>query len=482
MKRVILGIFYAILFLTVGIIICLSVSKPQNNLIPWQMAVGTVVFTAFFACVAYYWKCKNFTCNRWVKIIILIGVGALLYIVGATRGLLFGGFGDYPAVYRSAQEMATVGELSYPRYFLTYGNNVRPMLFLSVLFKISHGIGLNEYYFTLCLSVLTAVAAMWAIGKLVGDNSIYQIPSMLFVAICLPIFVFTPSFYTDTMSFGVGVTALALIKIALNKNKRWYIYITLASFLTIYGVMWKITSIIPLFATAITVLIMRIRIERKKVAFGIFSVAIFVVLINVWSSSYSIYNESKKSANPLISWIAIGMVGDGSWLSNREFANTLNSIDSKALKEEFAKEYIKNNISEGLSATHISAKIRNNFAGGTFSSKDYLSETSDGTFLWELMAPWGKYYWRTSQYCFIYVFLIYTFMFIGSIVAVVDLARGYDIPFVKVITDISFFGIVLFLMIWESNNRQMYNQLPVLVVNLFANTEYLLGKVHKRRV
>ena len=481
MKKIILGVFYAILFLTVGIIICLSVSKPQNNLIPWQMAVGTAVFTVFFACVAYFWRCKNYSNNSRVRLIILIGVGALLYIVGVHRRLLFGGFGDYPAVYRSAQEMATVGELSYPKYFLIYGNNVRPMLFLSVLFKISYSLGLNEYCLTLGLSVLTAVAAVWAIGEVLGENSIYQIPSMVFTAICLPIFVFTSSFYTDTMSFGVGLIALALVKIALKKEKRWYVYIVLAAFLTIYGVMWKITTIIPLFAAGIIALIRGIKIERKKVVCGLFSGVLFVMLLNIWSSGYSIFNESKKSANPLLSWVAIGMVGDGSWLSNQEFVNTLNTLESKELKEEFTKEYIRDNFSECLSVARLSAKIRCNFAGGTFCSKDYLSETSDGTFLWELMAPWGKYYWRTSQYCFVYVFLIYTFMFIGSIVAVVDLARGYDIPFVKVITDISFFGLFLFLMLWESNNRQMYNQLPVLVVNLFANTEYLLEKGRKRR-
>ena len=38
----------------------------------------------------------------------------------------------------------------------------------------------------------------------------------------------------------------------------------------------------------------------------------------------------------------------------------------------------------------------------------------------------------------------------------------------KLLADVAFFGLFIFLMIWEANNRQLYNALPVLVLSLFA--------------
>ena len=335
---------------------------------------------------------------------------------------------------------------------------------------------------TLAVSVLTLLLAIWAIGELIGKDSDFRIPATVFIMICLPIYIFTHSFYTDTMSFGLGIISLALFKKAMAKEKRWQLLVILATFFVTYGALWKITSVIPVVAACIAIFVSKIKVDKKKVLLAVVSAVVFAVAVNIWSNSYSVYKEAKKTSNPLSSWIAIGMVGDGSWNAGYDFVHELNELPTKEQKQAFSMEFIKSHTDEAFSADHLSSKLVRNFAGGTFGAKEYISETDDGTFLWDLMSPWGKFYWRSSQYCFIYVFLIYTLMLIGSIVAVIDLARGKDIPMVKVITDISFFGIVLFLMIWESNNRQMYNQLPVLVVNLFANTEYLLGKVHKRRV
>ncbi len=39
---------YILQIVVLGLIIILSVTGPQNNLFPWQMAIGTVLGTALF--------------------------------------------------------------------------------------------------------------------------------------------------------------------------------------------------------------------------------------------------------------------------------------------------------------------------------------------------------------------------------------------------------------------------------------------------
>lgn len=45
----------------------------------------------------------------------------------------------------------------------------------------------------------------------------------------------------------------------------------------------------------------------------------------------------------------------------------------------------------------------------------------------------------------------------------------------KVIADMTLLGIMIFLMIWEANNRQMYNQMPVIIVGSVMNIRLMIS-------
>lgn len=53
-----------------------------------------------------------------------------------------------------------------------------------------------------------------------------------------------------------------------------------------------------------------------------------------------------------------------------------------------------------------------------------------------------------------------------------------EIHGVKAVADLSLLGIILFLMVWEANNRQLYNQLPVIILGAVLNIRLLVsGKI-----
>ncbi len=463
------------------------------------MIPGTVLLTIVFIGLAFLYrrifdkhKESSNKSQLVISIIIISAYSIILFTLGVLRGDLHTlVLGDYSAVYNSAMEMADQGILSYPKYFRIYNNNVMPMLFMSIIFKISHKIGISEYIPMMFLSTATIVGSIWAMIGLLSQESDnrWRIPCMLYTIICLPIYVFSTCFYTDTMSFGLGIISLNFARLYVTnstnkdeatsskKNSSNWLYAFFASFFMIYGIIWKITALIPIIAAIITLFLLNKKIPIKKLIILLVSFLLLFLSMKIWANNYEIYKESKKTSNPVLSWIALGMVGDGSWNASHQFVSDLNELEAKEEKYEFTYDYIRENYKEALSLGHIISKAQRNFSGGTIACKDFLSAYNDETFLWNLMNPWGKYYWRTSQYCFLWISLIYSLAFLSSALAIVDIIRKKDIPFVKLLTDISIFGIVVFLMLWESNNRQLFNQLPVLIINLFANVDYLSARI-----
>lgn len=143
-----------------------------------------------------------------MKLYVYIGTileAVLLLCVLFKRGSFYNTFPDYSFLYSGALEMAATGTIQNPRYFLTYSNNTIPMLILSRIFGFSNYIGVSEFYPTLMLSVLTVVASIWAVAVLLFDEKVetWILPAIVTVVVYIPIYVFTSSFYADTMSFGI---------------------------------------------------------------------------------------------------------------------------------------------------------------------------------------------------------------------------------------------------------------------------------------
>ena len=490
MNKKLLIAFYFIYLLSLLFLIIISVSSPLDNLISCRMAIETAVAVLLFFLLAFWWKSiygkmndKSLRILKRIGLLVVVIFGALLFALSISRSTFFNVLTDYSEIYRNALGLADFGTIESYDYFLRYTNNLRPMLFLSLLFGISHKLGICEFYPVLILSIITVLGTIWAICVLLSGErrSRWIFPAILMVMAYLPIYVFTPAFYTDTMSFGIGVIVLACLKKSLT-GKHNFAFALLGGMLTVYGLMWKVTTLIPLIAGLICFLLKgveRFVADRRKLWRNMVIYALALLLsigiMNIWSYSYPIYSESKECGHPAISWIALGMKGDGSYYSGMDYANRLLGMSSKTEKAEYTRIYIAEHLSEAFSIRHLYEKARYNFASGTLNCAQFLWVDNDGTFLWNLMAWWGKYYWYTSQWCFVYLFTSYTIVFFGGLKCFIVLIKGKDIPAMKIIADLSLFGIMFFLMIWEANCRQMYNQIPMIIINVFVSIEVLIS-------
>lgn len=470
---------YSILIIAMVLMLGTVLRYPENHLIPWQMLLGTAAGTVILLAAGAAWNKLYAAIGRRTPLYLaaLAAFGILLYVVSLSRQGNENTLMDYTYVYNDAMNLAMGRELENTSYFLIYSNNLKPMLLLSVLFRIATGLGISLFHFVLFRNVMLVILVVWACGYLAEkEDTRWRFPILVAFGLLLPLWDMVSAFYTDSMSFGMGILTLALLKKAENAGKKWHrnLWTVLAAYTLVLAGTWKITAVIPVIACVIILLWQKISVDHHVViSFGVFALVLGIGL-HFWSDSYEITKEAAVTANPVISWVALGMKEDGSWTNNREIVDRMYEFSTKKEKQEYCKEYIQENMAYFWNTDHLRKKAAYNFADGNIGASAFLNvEQNDGTLIWEMFSPWGKYYWRTSQYCFCYLTSLYVLLLLGMILNLRNIIKDQAPCALLMICQLGFLGIVVFLMFWEASARQLYNQMPgillgsVLSIDLF---------------
>lgn len=490
---------YAIVTVIIAGILIISLLYPKNHLIPRQMLVCTVLATAIFIGGMVIWnkiypKVRNLSAIYWIG---LTAFGIALYITSLCRIDNRYTLVDYTQIYDAACSLADGREIGNTYYFKIYSNNIQPMLLLSVLFRMADLLSVSRFHFVLAVSVLQVVMTVWSAGCLLeGENcKKWRFPILLLFSACLPIWGMTSAFYTDAMSFGLCMIAGVCMKKAImfkrkcldKQNGKAAMYLkwqcmyiglsALAGALVVLAMTWKITAIFLMIAYGVSV-ILNIHKHRIKNYIPFLAFALFFYLaLNCATNSLELVKEAKQTANPVMSWVALGMKDEGGWNSNREFIDSINLMSSTKEKVTATNQYIRENWKEFFNGEHLVKKLARNFANGNLGVYEFLFiEYDDGALLWDMFSPWGKYYWRTSQYCFSYIAMLYVAFLLGAVYCFVQTIKGKSVPTILMTFQISFMGLFIFLMIWEANNRQLYNQMPVFITGAVQSLIYIFEK------
>ena len=235
--------------------------------------------------------------------------------------------------------------------------------------------------------------------------------------------------------------------------------------------------------TAGTVILLwqKVSVDRRIVLlFGI-SAVILGTVVHIWANTYEITKKAAVTANPAVSWVALGMKEDGSWTNNTEFVDRMYEFSTRQEKQQYSMEYIRENRSEFLNPEHLRKKASYNFGNGNMGASAFLNvEQNDGTLLWEMFSPWGKYYWRTCQYCFCYLVSMYVLLLIGIILSLRNIIRDQEPPVMLMTCQLGFIGIVVFLMFWEASGRQLYNQMPGILLGSVLSIDYFWKNLSRK--
>ncbi len=487
------GLFILIL----SVILIASFTKPSQNQLPYQIIPLTLAAGAMMLILFKFLKflCGKFPFFTSAKCFIFLSViyGVILVIVSMTNRNSPASFYDYEVCYNSAMEYAKTGTVSYPMYFSMNPHNWKCTLVLSWIMKAAFGLGMRDPYVLILVSeLIITFSALYSCRYLLNaffpNEKHLSLMLLACFVTCLPIYAYVQAFYSDGASFSSSVTGMALAHYAINKIKRKSVKIIVlftSGPVLAFGAVMKITCLIAVIAVVIYYLFIHLKEDDKSVPSQKTSMlsALIICLgfITLYLFSEQVCNRSTWYAEgeiykgPAISYIAMGLMENGTYLENREFRQYLDSLVYSEAKTAYSKEYISENAAYFINPDHLVRKIRANYASGVLGASDfaYYGYEKD-TILSRIFHPYGDLYWNGSKYCMIWMFQIYLIMLIGAVRNLFRKEKQTCAPIM--ISELTFIGYFLFLMVWEANNRQLFNMLPIMLIGYVIMLKSMLRK------
>lgn len=461
-------IFIACAALTLLIAIVLCVLKSQDDILVVQVIKKPFYFFAlFFAAGLLLSKVEPFLKKhgRLFLILFLTAYGITVYVLGVlSRGIPVN---DSGVVYQGAQYMAGLSEEIVWQYFARWHNNIMPMMYLGFLFRIAVFFGIKDpWYFAVAVNTVYVLIALYCVFWLGSRRERHGTASgwlgMLMLALYFPIFGHTQSMYTDAFSFCYGIGGFCLWlrnQESGRKGVKYQLGNVLAGLVWAVGAQLKMTIVISLVAVVCYQLLFG---GLKEFLRRCTAAILLVTAVAVGCSCYIKTLPSREYENawgmPFVGYlIALGLERDGSFDLESEYFNGVCGEEGRD-KWLYTKAYIWEHKGNFFDREHVVSKLRHNFASGTMIASDFLWTAEREGFVYQCISYWGEYRvpyrtWITG----------YWYMVLGlGVVAWFSravLCRGKE-DVVVFTAILSMFGIMLYAMIGEANNRQMYNHLP----------------------
>lgn len=443
----------------------ISVIKPQNNLPPLKVMILSVLLICLWGVIYQFRKKLEAALGKVSFIaqpVFMLIYGVVLYFLAVNQWC--DPVHDQKSVYEGALYFAGLSEDISWEYFARYNNNIMPTIILGILFRMGAlGGRIDPHYFAALINVLQVLLAMYCVFRL-GEkrNSVLGawVGNILFALYFLPIAGHSMSLYTDAMSFSFGIVGFYLWEKCKEQNKKlkWWRDVILLGILFGVAAVIKLTAIIPLIAILGYAILKR---ERRLVCKAVCS--LFVVII-IWGACNHFTTllpceELRDSyGTPKLSYfVGIGLQGNGGYIDNQEYMARLNSIYGMDEKTEWSNQYIKENFAQFFNMDHIISKLRYNFANGDMGGYVFLQTAEPDSLFFGLMHYNGAYFWRYAMIMTSVMMSVYICIIMG---AVINLFKNKEMDSVLVVTMLSVFGIMLYVMLFEANHRQLYNHLP----------------------
>lgn len=393
---------------------------------------------------------------------------------------------DLDAVYGGAVSWVENGNIAaYQDYFYYFPNNLGLLTFFRILFGIAKTLSGSsvDYFFVGVIAGSVSLTVMrfsviWICKKLLGSE--YAVVSMVLMLFCLPLYFAAATFYTDVMSMAAPALFYLFYlysREASSWKKRigWYLAMSLVAAV---GMEIKFTVLIIVIAVTIEMLLkdswknclLMIGIHILVIA-GIFALVNRMVYPSLLDRT-----QAEKQNTPYLHWVMMGAKGDGYYNpEDYEFSRSFDDPEERdhAIKEEVIRRYREMGV-QGVMNLWKAKTIRD-FGDGTYALSDFLDDgpvNETGLHDWILYA--GKNYKQYRTVCLGFFVMIMVLMLAGVLESMCrwGVAAGKETAIW-----LAFFGIWLFLMLWETSGRYFSNYLSVMLIAAVLGISYLEEKM-----
>ncbi len=404
---------------------------------------------------------------------ILLAFSIIMFLIQIILGniLEFKPAHDLGAIYNGAVDWVKTGTFkNYYDYFEWFPNNIGGMLFLYIFFKISSFVGISDFFIVgvvvnSIISVATMVTVSLICKRIKGVK--HGFFALCIFALCPPFYIIGAVFYTDALSmlFPVLFYYLYLKTKDRDNSKKSIVGYILMGVVAAIGMQIKFTVLIGIIAVLIDMLF-NCDIKRFINATLCTTIIIFIfsfVVDGIIYSNHIDHDKAQVKNTPYLHWIMMGHHGDGLY-NSADYKFTRSFEDPQIRKKAISNELFET-IDElkykGLFNLY-SKKASRGFGDGTLGLSDFLDDPHEkNTKLHENVLYKGTSYGKYTHYCTSLQIAIFIFMCFGAYAVT---TRNKKSGQVELAPFVSIFGLMLFLMLWETNRRYFSNYIPMIFI------------------
>lgn len=379
---------------------------------------------------------------------------------------------DLGLVIQSAKEIISYGHSTdMAVYYIQAPNNIFITLILAVIFKISNIFGIDDYNISMiAINIIFIQLSILFLFKIVKKvfNNVTACFTLVVAFMFLPFYPYSTIMYTDTTSMFLPIAFLYFIlKIYDNSNSiKEYFYFVLIGIFMFISFKLKVTAIIVVIAFFINELLNGkfIRIIKLLLVSGlIFITMTYIFTLFLKSTNIMGIPYEKTKEIPFTHFVMMGTYGSGAF-SAEEWQFTLKLPDYETRKDEnirVIKERLKEYKVQGY-IKFLNHKIKSQTWGsGTYDFETILNSYNiDNNTAHKFLLSNGTYYQYIYYYCQIYHFTMLIFITISTFYTV----KSKNENSILTIAKLSIFGLLIFLLIWETRSRYMLNFIPVYIL------------------
>lgn len=461
--------------------------KPLNNQIPIRIFFYTVIWTAFYVCMwvfcCFLEKKAAGLKKLWKYLlpVILVLFGALLFAVSCL--LRSDPVTDYRDIYDAAQRLAAGQEVQNWEYFARWHNNVGAMLVLAILFFVSSLFPFvaDSYYVILFANVLQVVLAIACLSYLAGKgvkkhSMAASLMAVLIGVLWIPIWANTSVFYSDQLSFGAAVFGLTLLvrgeEKAGTRHRLWHT--VAAGFFFAVGFLIKATSATAVIALAFGIFLFGMWKEHwRQMAVLTGVMAAVMLCYQGYCKTLPYQKDVDRLKAPMEYWVAIGLSGAGTYGDNEEFAIKCLTAQNLEERTRIARQQIVNELPNLWNVDHLVRKLRQNFGCGDLGAAGYLLWPKNENALWHWFSQEGDRYWTYAGITTAAFFSVLFLMGAGGTGMFFCKEYGRE-DFLFFVTALAFWGLCLFLMLWEAQDKQMYHHSGWMILSVVYGSNKVL--------
>lgn len=325
-----------------------------------------------------------------------------------------------------------------------------------------------------CGILFTALIAQ----KLFGNKKAFFTLGMC--ALFPPFYTYTAYCYTDSLSlpFVTGGIYFFLLALKSDKKIKPYVFAVICGVIVFLGFKMKATVIFVIIG-AIIYGLLKLNIKR----FASLSLALIIGFAGIGALYNTAFNSlhlaTKEQVNesryPYTHWVMMGLKGKG-WYNVSDSNYTASFPDIETKTQANIKE-IKNRIEQmGISNlyNHTVEKVVCTWNDGTYFISHHIEKPIKENFLHSIVLDKGKYHFQFSVYSNAFQLMLLFFMLVSII-------KGIKNPkptFTTLLKGLVF-AIFIFLIIWETRSRYLYNFTPVFILLSVDGIDYFLHLLKK---